>query len=97
MELPVALHGDFAVIELLDVPRLHGHRFQLRSSSVLQRDDSVSPLDVHPGQHVMDQAVSFLQLTRHQSLGVTGAQEARRPNWDGLGNRWKTDWDESGA
>lgn len=75
MELPVALNGDFAVIELLDVPRLHGRRSQLRSSSVLQGDDSVSPLDVHPGQHVMDQAVSVLQLTRHQSLGVTGAQE----------------------
>lgn len=97
VELPIALNWDFAVIELLDVPRFHGHRFQLRSSSVLQCDDSVSPLDVHPGQHVMDQAVSFLLLTRHQSLGVTGAQEVRRLNRDGLGKRWKTDWDESGA
>lgn len=76
MKLPVALHRNFAVVKLLDVPRLHRNRFQLRLPSVLQGDDAVSSLDVQPGQDVTEQGVSiFLPLTTHQELDVAGTQE----------------------
>lgn len=97
MKLPVALHRNFAVVKLLDVPRLHRHRFQLRLPSVLQADDAASSLDVQSGQRVPEQGVSvFLLLTTHQELDVAGAQEVRRLNWDGLGRGWKQNWAESG-
>lgn len=88
VKLSGVLHGDFAVIELLDMPGVHGNRLQLHLTSLLQRDDPVSPLDVDPGQHAVDQAVPFQWLTRHQSLGVAGAQEVwRRGHWE-AGLNW---------
>lgn len=97
MKLPVALHRNFAVIKLLDVPRLHRNRLQLRLPTVLQGDDAVSSLDIQSGQHVTQQGVSiFLPLTTHQELDVTGTQEVRRLNWDRLERGWKQNWAESG-
>lgn len=97
MKLAVALHGNFAVVELLDVPRLHRNRFQLRSPSVLQGDDAVSPLDVQSGQHATQPGLSvFLPPTTHQELDVAGTQEVRRLYRDGLGRGWKHNWAESG-
>lgn len=97
MKLPVALHRNFAVVKLLDVPRLHRNRFQLRLPSILQGDDAVSSLDVQSGQRVTERGVSiFLPLTTHQELDVAGTQEVRRLNWDGLGRGWKQNWAESG-
>lgn len=84
VKLSGVLHGDFAVIELLDVPGVHGNRLQLHLTSLLQRDDPVPPLDIDPSQQAVDQAVPFQWLTRHQSLGVAGAQQVwRRGHWEG--------------
>lgn len=59
VQLSHALHRCFTVIKLLDVPGVHRTRSQLHPTSILLQDDSVSPLDVNPGQHLVDQAVSF--------------------------------------
>lgn len=89
MKLPVVLHRNFAVVKLLDVPRLHRNRLQLCLPSILQGDDAVSPLDVQSSQHVTEQRVSiFLPLTTHQELDIAGTQEVRRLNWAELGRGW---------
>lgn len=74
VELSSALHRNFTVVKLLDVPSVHSDCFQLHLISFLQRDDPVAPLDINPRQHAVDRAVPSQGLTRNQSLGITCAE-----------------------
>lgn len=75
VKLPAALSGEFALLKLQDVSRLHGNRPHLHLLPVLQHHGDVTPRDLDPLRQV-HRSLAAGRLTRQQSLGVTGGQEA---------------------
>lgn len=58
VQLARARHGGLAVVELMHVPGIHGDRVQLRLTSLLQRDDAVTSLDVDSAHQAADWPVA---------------------------------------
>lgn len=59
IKLSVALHWDFTVVKLLDVPGVHRYCFKLHLTFLRQHDDTMTSLDIDPSQHSTDQTVTF--------------------------------------
>lgn len=75
VKLPAALSGKFALLKLQDVSRLHGNRPHLCPMPVLQRHGDVTPRDLDPLRQA-HRSLAAGRLTRQQSFGVAGGQEA---------------------
>lgn len=75
VKLPATLSGKLTLLKLQDVSRLHGNRPHLHLMPILQRHGDVTPWDLGPLRHV-GRSLAAGRLTRQQSFGITGGQEA---------------------